>query len=233
MKGILGAASIYGVAVGLLYSFGFWGSFHLNPLELATFTDLVAAAAYPIFMALAAFLAGAALSELALGERLPPGGGAGTAMGRWLRKHWQPLVVGDVLVISVVALVGPKPAKWVIAALLMSPFGVAFIHARLFVDMLPHARVRFVVLSVGWLVLSGAFPLGRFDADQIVNGRARYSVAAACTSFPGDSLAAHRLSYVGHVGTKWVLWDPSRGALIFVNDDKADPLILLPNNPSP
>jgi hypothetical protein len=97
----LSFAAPYGFFIAVLYLFAFWGTFKLNILEFVGFADLAKLALYPLAASFIFLLMGAAISELARGDSLPPGGGADTKIGRFGRKHWRLLMAIYILLIYV------------------------------------------------------------------------------------------------------------------------------------
>ncbi|MFA6055433.1 MAG: hypothetical protein WC769_08670 [Thermodesulfovibrionales bacterium] len=99
----------YGFVVASLYLFAFWGSFRLNILEFASFSDVIRLALYPLAISLIMFLPGFALSELISGNSLPTGGGADSTIGRLGHKHWRILVAADIVIALALAMFLDEP----------------------------------------------------------------------------------------------------------------------------
>ena len=76
-------SSLYFLAVGVLYLWGYWPSFGVNVLEYAGLTDIIKTAAYPVASLFVFFAVGAVFGELLASDALPPGGGAGTCARCW------------------------------------------------------------------------------------------------------------------------------------------------------
>jgi hypothetical protein len=218
----------YAFVVASLYLFAFWGSFKINILEFVGFSDLVRLALYPLAISLILYLPGVALSQLATGNSLPPGGGADTAIGRFGLKHWRILVAMDIVIVLAVALFLNQPEKWIVIASIVSFLSAPLTHLDAFVALIPNPRARGSILFLLIFVLGLAFATGKLQAYAITHGRAAYLVDVQSS---GLQLAekTSELSYVGYLSENFVLYENGTKRIVFVKGKDRNLLVLKPN----
>ncbi len=227
---ILTTAGVYAVAVSFLYLYGYWSPFGLNFLEFIGPSDLLGPALFWFLGVLVSIAFGFAISNLLYpSSLLPPGGGADTKIGRFGRRFWRELLALYLVVIVLIAIFGVEPGKW---------FGVAALVALLFIPLehldyikrrIPDPVVRPAVLSL-LLFLGGlAFAQGRLDAYRAQQGYGALIVDLDKSGLwlPADQ--SHPVSYMGHLGDFFVLYESARSQVVILPSDKITTLVLMAN----
>ena len=207
----------YAIAVSTLYLLGYWGSFQINVLEYISISDMVKATIYPLGSAFAFLALGVILGEV-LSPNIEPGGGAHTAIGKFVNRWVRPLFIVFLVLVALLAVLGPV-RKWyflpyLFALALYIPLKSSdFLRAELKSD-----GARSVSIYLLTALIPFAFGRGALEADGIITG-ANYSypttVVPEAPSSVGASLAA-RLRYIGKAGDRYVFFDPTSKSISFV-----------------
>ena len=138
----------YGAAVCLVYLFAYWSSFKINVLEYIGFPDIARLALYLVLLSLLSLLFGLVISQILVGDRLPPGGGAHSPMSQFVFKHWRPIAALYISGIGAVAIFGREPEKWYLVAILSAFLSTLLSHVDLAIEIFPNPRVRSFMLFV-------------------------------------------------------------------------------------
>lgn len=214
------------VAVGGCYLFGYWGALEINVLEFVGFTDLAKLSLYPLLVATAFFFVGVAWNELTLGERLAPGGGAETRIGKFGRRHWKALLSLNLLAIALIAILGPEPSRWFIVALLLVIYGTALSHVEWIIDAIPNPRVRGTLLQILVALPALAFANGRYEAYSAIQLRSAKTIEVARSGLPLVSDLSSPVLYLGLLGETYVLRETKTGKTVLVKRRDDTPLFL-------
>jgi hypothetical protein len=220
---------IYAVVLAALYILGYWGSFQFNVLEFIGLGDVLSYALYPLLVAVIPVIVGAAWSEWSRGNLFPPGGGADTSIGQFGRRHWRALLITNYIVTLLIVYFGPEPGKWLLLEIPIMSFAVALTHVDYIIELVPNPQTRSAVL---WFVLSIAafvFYTGRLNAYNVRQGRAPMLVDVIASGLSLQSDEQHPVSYVGHVGDCFVLYQSIGSRLVILKTDKFGALVLMRN----
>jgi hypothetical protein len=219
----------YAIAVSTLYLWGYWGSFHVNVLESIGLTDIIKAAVYPIASAFAFFAIGAILGEVFSPTLdLPPGGGANTAIGKFLRKVLPLAVTVYVLGVVFLLLAGP-PEKWlVLPALLATLVYLPLKSTRLLAEEFKSDGARSIVVFLLAALPVSAYGRGILDATDVLAGN-RYTYAVS--DLPGQPCIASAKPealprYVGRANDRYVFFQPTNQAVSFIAVGEVKALVL-------
>lgn len=195
-------SSLYFVAVGVLYLWGYWPTFQVNILEYAGLTDVIKTAAYPIASLFIFFALGAVMGEfLAHEDALPPAGGVNTPTGRVLRKLAPYLVVAYVAGTLLLFIFGPKE-KWRILPILVGlPVYLLARRHELLSDLIAHDKVRSILIILLAVLPLFAYGHGKLKAEAIVSGEEyTFTTSAAAGAAAGADLIDQRPRYLGVAG---------------------------------
>jgi hypothetical protein len=226
---ILWIASGYALVVAALYLWGYWESFGLNFLEYIGFGDMLRYALIPFLISMASVALGFTFSAIRNDDRLPPGGGADTSIGRFGRQYWRPLVELYLVTTVAIALFGPEPWRWYLVAVLLMWLTVVLTHLDYFINLMPNPRVRANILQFGVFIAAMAFAQGRFEAYLVLRGRGPLLVDVVDSGVQLQSSEDHPVSYLGHLADFFVLYESARSHLVVLNQQKLNSLVLLQN----
>src|SRR5258708_17630524 len=111
--------SLYSIGVGILYLWGYWGTFDVNVLEYLNLADVLKLTVYPIASVFVFYALGVLLGEfMFVRTSLTPGAGRDTLIGRFLNRFISSLFLLWVLGTVVLFLYGPE-SKWLLLPLLI------------------------------------------------------------------------------------------------------------------
>lgn len=212
--------------VGACYQFGYWGSFHVNPLEFISITDVGKLAVYPLVVTFACILSGILIGKLLIITHYPPGAGADTPIGRKLNKHRTWLAASLILIAANVAIFFTRPEKWLVVAALIGPLSTGIGNLDSLIKVLPNAGMRYSILSV--IVLLPIFSIyqGSRQAHDIKDNRPAQFVDVVRSKLPIESDEKHSVAYLGYLGNVYILREGKTGQLIFVKQRDDSPLFL-------
>jgi hypothetical protein len=218
-------SGIGGLAVSVIYLFGFWGSFGLNVLEYIGLGDVLAHALFPILALIALQAIPYMFGRLAAasGPQPPPP----DALVQFGRKHWRLLgvlcVVGGVLALRLMSEPGRTVISWMFLVFLVL---ILVSQAVLVGELKAEMRPRILAAI---LLLSYVFITGRMDAYQIINGEAALVVDRSASGLPLSSNGDNPISYVGRLSDFYVLYESKSARIIILRTDKIGLLVLLKN----
>lgn len=219
----------YAIVVSTLYLWGYWGSFHVNVLEYIGITDIVKAAVYPIASAFAFFAIGAVLGEaMSPTLNIPPGGGANTEIGRWLRRVAPFVVIAYLLAVTLYFLIGPTE-KWRILPVL---FAIAVYlplkSTGILLDELKSDAARSIAVFLLAALIPFAYGRGVLEANDVLTGK---NYAFAASEMPGHPVPVNAKPselprYVGKANDRYVFFDPMGQSILFIAASEVKALIL-------
>jgi len=225
----LSIAAPYGLFVAVLYLFAFWGTFKLNILEFIGFADLAKLALYPLAASFIFLLTGTAISELVIGDSLPPGGGAYTKIGSFGRRHSRLLLAIYILLIFALVVFVRNPFKWIVIASLLSFLSTVLTHLNIFISLIPNPRARANILFLLILIPGFAFAYGKIEANAITQGYAPYFVDAQSSKLQLSNAPDEPISYVGYIAENFILYENATKKIIFIPIKGRELLVLKPN----
>lgn len=222
----LAIAVPYFTCVGLAFLFGFWGAFNINILEFANLGDLVALSIYPVLASLVFFLLGTLIHALLQSKHLPPGGGAGTAVGQFGIRHWRSMCALLAVAVVVLAVYGREPGKWLIVATMVSLFSIPLSHVDALIELMPNPRTRATLLWFFIFLPAAAFSGGRIEAFIVKAGRSPQIVDADRSMLPLVEDKEHRVAYLGFIGGTYLLFEEKTGQIVLVKQHSERPLFI-------
>jgi hypothetical protein len=221
--------SLYFVACGTLYLWGYWHNFNVNILEYLSLADIIKYTAYPVATAVSAFAIGVLLgAEGSVTRALAPGGGQATKFGQILYRYRKPLAFLYVFSCTALLIFGPIE-KWFVLPLLF-----AFVIAEILDSLpmirsrLPNMRYRTMVLVIASALPLAAYGSGLIAADNVLSAKQFDYLDSAIEGVakPDDLPPDRRLRFLGHAGEYAFLWEPTRAAVVLIRLEDAGPLIL-------
>lgn len=204
------ASSLYFVFVGVLYLWGYWGSFGINVLEFAGISDIIKTTAYPIATTFGFFAVGAVFGEV-LVDRSP--GHEATLEGKfWSRVRRHIELIAMLYIAGVVALFifGPE-SKWrVLPVLLALPIYAAVKRLGFLETAIPNEQTRsiFIFLLVSLPLFS--YGQGKTKALAITEARSYTYLTSSIDGVAANSSTAKesRLRYLGQVNDYLFFYNP-------------------------
>jgi len=184
-------AVAYVIFVGVLYQWGYWGTFDINILQFMSVSDVIRSFLYPFLAGMFFYLIGALISYR--GNRiLPEGEGRETPIGRFLNKYIFVLNILFSILVLIVLIYG-GPGRWFVAAAITIPLLTAMISRKEWVHaVLPDMELRRAVTFFGVAFPILAYAHGASKAEWVLKD---YSYTEARI---GDSNT--RFKYLGHAG---------------------------------
>jgi hypothetical protein len=239
-------SSLYFVSVGVLYLWGYWGTFGINILEYADFTDLIKSAAFPVASAFGAFAIGVIGGHVLASDTNKTDSHSkqgstpqGTPKLRerlftWLYGRRQSLVTAYLTGTALLLIFGP-PVKWAFLPFLLTfAAGATVVGTDLFLDVFPNraTRTTAVFLVVGLPFF--AYGRGITKAEDVRTGRSYTYVATEIEgiSIPPSADAGTRLRVVGYVGPFVFFYNPNNESTVLLNVDEAKMLELKLKEPN-
>lgn len=240
----------YGIVVSVLYLFGYWGTFHVNPLEYIGIVDVVKLAVYPLsaVLVIGAMLAGAAhIALVVLGKSLES---VERRIDAFLANRSKG--VRSLLRLAIVLIAGALQFLWLYAVR-----DVASDPLPPTIDLTGwHFLVLILIWICGWLAIRvGSDPvLSSFVGSRLMAVLSLYVVVApiAC-AFPAGRMFAHddlregcapveidvsrssavrlnagRGTYLGYLGDHVFMREWTTGAIIVTRFAEGRTLVLLP-----
>lgn len=222
--------SLYLVAVGLLYLWGYWPTFGINILQYLNLTDILKLAAYPLVSSFIFVAVGAVFGELTGPHHLlPSGGGRDTPIGRLLQRHAPLIRVGYTLITVTLLLFGPI-TKWLVLSVLFAiPVYLEAKKAGLFASVLPSDSTRSIVILLLAVLPTFAYGRGKLDAAAILDGTSYQYLAAGTVeglTVPDPTDIRNRVKYLGQVNDYVFFLLPDNVTTVVVRFDKTHGLQL-------
>lgn len=222
------AASSFGIAVAASYLFGYWGAFNVNVLELGSLADIAKLATFPLLASLTFLLAGVFTSDVLQGDRLSPGGGNDTPIGRFGLKYWRAIVAIQIITITLIAIFSPEPGKWFAVAVLISLLSTPFSHSDAIIELIPDPKLRSKVLFLVLLLPPISFAYGRLDAYLVKGGHPPRIVDVGRSKLELREEQDKRVAYLGRVGEIDVLFESLTGSIVLLKQSDETPLFITP-----
>lgn len=211
--------SAYLFVVAVLYLWGYWSPFRINVLEYISLADVVKAAAYPLATVFVFIALGALIGEAIFPEGfLPPGGGAKTRLGTWLRSVVPYIALAYGTATTLYFIFGSVDKWRVLPILIAIPVSVTLKEAGLLKTFLKSDRARSVVLFLLASLPPFAYGQGTLKAHQILTGTDYIYVTSEIggQSFDAKSKIETRLRYVGKAGDQYFLFAPKTRSMLIV-----------------
>ncbi len=212
-------ASIYFVATGTLYLWGYWGFFAINVLAYISTADIVKVTLYPVIVVLIGCVGGVLVGELGGADFLLSGIPDKSRLKDW-RAWRRPKSIFLLAVIAgMVVDVFRSESGWFIAALLVAlPVASTLRRTRLFASLLPNEAARANVLYVLALVPGFSFATGRDAAFRVALGSSAYFVQ-------GEQLSRLEALSGSSPETRWKFLGPISDYVFFASEDNKSIII--------
>jgi len=201
---------IYTFSIGLLYVWGYWSPFGINPLEYMGIEQVVATAIIPVVAAAVIVGFGAIVGEFVVPAD-PAGGSQGTKaiqrgkVGEYLYRHLRDIAFLWFAAIFVVAEWSPSPYKWFSVASMVGVAGyVPLKRSGLFSDFLKHESARSVAVFLTAVLPVWSYATGLENANKVKDGKSfEYVISSNIQSLNAqlDSAKPCKLRVVGRMGS--------------------------------
>lgn len=209
-KLLTAVAAPYGVMLGVLYMWGYWTTFHINPFEYGTLTDTLMASIIPLGVALIGLAYGLSHGAVIAG-RDPD------TSPVLFRRHGITLL--NLLLISplIFFLVGlfvidSKTFRWETGWMMLLP---ALVFPKLFfVKTQKTTNGRLFLIAV--IIAIAAFSTGKKKAYSVIEG----------ISFQESDIDGERLRLVGYLDEKYFFIDQTNKKIVILTNESAQKLIL-------
>jgi len=222
--------TVYAVAAGTLYLWGYWSKFHVNILEYIGLLELATAAAFPLLSASVGVVVGIILGQFFRMENMPAGGGKESTFGRFLNRQAKLLLFIYLAIVLVgFSLVGTADARAFVVPLALSPLIIFSISQRDFLsDVIGDPNTRTIVISILTLILCSAFGQGRNRAADIVSGRSYFAIESESLVHLSSKYVgqAGEFKYLGHAGDYVFALEPN-SSLLIIRAETIPSLVLL------
>lgn len=217
-------SSLYFIAVGILYLWGYWASFDVNILEYLSLADILKSAAYPIASTFIFFIFGALEGHLLSSGPTPKqGGGQNTRIGKVFKK-WFPLLALMYCIGTFTLLLFGPPQKWsVLPVLIAIPVSLLIDRHGLFKSMIPESKFHFALVLLLVTLPIFSYGLGILNAATILDGVDYKYVASQIDGIPisDDADPSQRLRFLGQAGDFLFLLHPVKNTLIVMKYEQA------------
>lgn len=222
-------SSLYFVATGVLYLWGYWTPFGINILEYMSLADVLKATAFPIAITTVGMAAAILLTYILDSiERMNPFDRRGKISGikRWTFRIAPPVVFA----ISVLLLVAIFPyALWATVPFVATvPLARGVLLLDKFKQLIPSPHLRLITAVILVAIPLGSLALGMISAAAIRDGAEFTYVVSEVpgTNVSENATLLQRLRFLGHAGDFIFLLDPTKDAIIFSKVESGKPLIL-------
>ncbi len=226
----LGALTLFitgfAAVLAILYLLGFWIPLGLNPFDYIGIADVVVRAAFALLpiAAMAAFWF--AVAQLIVSPVLPPGAGANTKTGRYLRQNWKPIAAAWLMGGFTAFLYVPDPHRWTILVIGFVPFGIGLSNLSSLQELVPHDSLRQTLLVTLVMLPPLAYSTGRIESSGISRDMARPIIDASRLPSGINADAKNPAIYVGRLGDHVVLLESLTGSLILRRQKEGEDLVL-------
>lgn len=209
----------YALLVGILYQWGYWGTFNVNILQFMSLTDIVKSFAYPFVSSFAAFFLGIVMGTLVPTQSLPPGEGRQTVLGQFLYRWRFVLLWGYFGLVFAVWRFAPPSERWFLAAAMATPVVALFVsNFSVVQQLLPNSVVRQLAAFTATAMPLFAFAYGSSHAEAVLSGRSYFETRLS----PGDAPS----KYLGIAGERLFLLSADNKVITIhaLSDQRAIPL---------
>lgn len=195
----------YFFAVGVLYLWGYWGSFEINIFEYADFSDLVKVAIIPVGSTFVFILLGFFFGAHSPKPVLPEGGGRDTIFGRFLNKTiW--VWISGYWVILLFLISTDYPGKWKVIPIVGMIFPFIQLKSTEFLGGIRSDSVRSILIMSFCFLPIYSFCQGKINASEIIIGKSYKYV---------ESIAGMKnVKFIGHVGQNIFLLSEDNSKLV-------------------
>jgi hypothetical protein len=217
--------SLYFIAVGVLYFWGYWAPFNVNILEYLSLTDIIKSTVYPIaftFFDTAVLII--FIQFLGFSRIFPPVGGRDTPEGKLFMKYVPLIVIGYFITITPVLIFPSSPLKWLNLPIEIAlPLSFLAMERGLFATLIPNHKTRSTVILLLSILPTHAYGWGRLEATLILDGMQYQYVTSQIEgiTLSDDISPSNRLRLIGHADNFIFLLNPTNNTLIITKFDNA------------
>lgn len=225
LSALLSVVSAYSVAVGASYLWGYWSPFDINILDYMGLSEILAAAAWPLFGLFTAMLAGMLIGGGNAGER---GVGETNRVGKVMLWYWGNLRELHFFGLFLIWIL-EVPNKWYLIALFGgTPLSVYVMQSR----WMEYLRLpRQVQLILVFFIITAplvAIAAGQKQSEHLLNGRVYKVIYSdlAGVPVPSDAKPEARLRLIGQRGDTLFIWEPQLKRTVIAKFPNDHPLVL-------
>ncbi len=216
-------SSLYFVATGVLYLWGYWTPFNINILEYMSLADVLKTTALPIATSIVGMAAAVLLTyvEDAIDRRIESSG-----IKRWTFRIVRMVLLGLSAVILVAIFLR---AKWAALPFIATvPIAMGVFRLDKFKQLIPNHHLRLITAVILVAIPLGSLSFGMIAAAAIRDGTEFTYVVSEVpgTNVPENATPLQRLRFLGHAGEFIFMLDPTKDAIIFSKVESGKPLIL-------
>lgn len=221
-------ATLYALATGTLYLFGYWSSFDVNFLQYVGLQEIVKATIYPTLSTFAFFTFGAFLSDYT--PRIPTVSQTNHEQSRtkcFLYKFGT-LLFYFFCAIAVLALL-LSPFSWLLFAIILGlPLSFMLYQTNILRSVIRVERDRKFFLYLVATLPPFAFGMGKVNSGLVLKGHTFQYLVSPLEGIEvsKDDDPQHRLRFVGQTSDYVFLFNPKDNSVIITRFDTAKLLVL-------
>jgi hypothetical protein len=226
--------AVYGILIGIIYSFAFWDRFSINPLQFASALDIAKVAALPLaaggLLSLTQiFLSGAADEDW---KQFTHTDFTLTSVPRWLKLALKILWDGGItLLLGWLVFYVSMPVRWFgigICVLILVSGSIE--RQTLIREFIPNVRLRVAAVYLGVIAPFIAVGSGALAGDTIKSGKGTFILDSDHSSLPAALNNSTSRVFVGTLGNFYVFYsDDQTVSMVKVGDGQ---VIALKRNPA-
>jgi hypothetical protein len=205
-------SSLYFIAVGVLYLWGYWAAFKINILEYAGLTDIIKTAAYPIASSFVSVIIGTLLGGIGRDSRNDELNWFQKQLKKWFGLI-QTIYVGTLLIVFFFF----PEWKWLwLPYLIALPLSLVLAKQRFFGSMMPNDNTRMIIAFLLAALPAIAFGNGRLKAMDIIDGKSyTYSkLPIENIEIPKSIEAGLKLRYLGQADEYIFFYNPNKKSIV-------------------
>lgn len=176
---VVSLAIAYGIAISLLYLFGYWSTFNINVLDYASLSDVVKIAIYPVFVSAVLVIIAPLVFGFVSGRLLEKDPGKAFIIVSHRYTRWSTLVA---IVIGIILI------AWQRNGTAFKYAGICLTYAininiptnhRFLKPLIPNEVVRRIIIFILLMVLLCSFGSGRENGEKVLGGKGVSVVSTA------------------------------------------------------
>lgn len=206
--------ALYGILIGLLNSFAFWGRFSINPLQFASALDIAKVSAWPLASGGLIFFINALVSSATDDDWLTHTDmdSIHLPIPSWLKWVWKLLWgLGATFLLGWLLYIVSHPARW---------FGVGFCvlilasgsleRQKIIRKLIPSYCVRVPAIYLALLAPFIAVGAGALAGETIQEGKGAFLLDATHSYLPANFDASDSYAFVGILGNLYVFYSRNK-----------------------
>jgi len=228
--------TLYFISVGILYLWGYWGSFDINTLEFLTLSDIIKIAIYSNIFSFILLALGAIVGELSswvpIRKLFSERGWRNTRVIRFLNRHAQALRLIFIFLIILLFLLEP-PAKWLILAVLLGiPIYRVIKRSGFLQNLILNGGTKAVIIYLFAVLPLFSYGWGKLEANDILEGKKFKYVSPKLLKDSASPLNLENqkyLKFIGHVSNYVFLQREDNKRILILSTEKISALALHKN----